>query len=138
METRCTGHCCKRFVLSVTYEELEQSAEAERAGATHWTDKLGKERSLLAQGAQVFDMVIKLEQNENDKLHISPEHMQRYSCKNLDTDNNCTIYETRPNLCKTHGQEDGSCTYAGCTLVPMKKVKRDAKTTKTVVYDEDS
>lgn len=101
--SRCTGHCCRCFVLPCGPAELEA------------------EKARVKDGEQIAAMVIYLGQHEvgwspeAPILDPAPEGHHYYTCKNFDvTTNNCRAYETRPAMCRDYPYGN-PCRYQGCT-----------------------
>lgn len=95
---RCTGHCCKNFFLPYTYQELKQAYEAWYKSELKW----GSEGRELPQDIHlVYPMVI-------------PRHNQKYDCKNLLENGDCSIYDNRPKVCREYPYEN-KCKREGCT-----------------------
>lgn len=133
-EERCTGHCCKSFYFRFDPEELKSIVESYKAWDEfvekrkedpnmsrpdlYYTDRNGKEVFHCyprEEVEQIHGMLIHL-----GKTNIIPETGEKvdrefdtYTCKNFDGEN-CTIYESRPNMCKIH-PTDGVCGYKECT-----------------------
>ncbi len=88
--SRCTGHCCKVFIVGlppVTLKELPTIVgigEAKRLG----------------------EMLIELGTN--------PEGAKVYSCRHLLGNGDCGIYAQRPNMCSAYPYGH-RCHLAGCT-----------------------
>jgi Fe-S-cluster containining protein len=78
---RCSGECCRKFVLSVSYERLNRLAVQEDEEAV-----------------QVLDMLI--------PLGVSPtihgEMREHFTCRHVQANGDCGIYETRPALCRRY------------------------------------
>jgi Fe-S-cluster containining protein len=93
---RCCGDCCKRFPLSVSFEELEQIADNfEGRYPAYYSE----------QGRIIRDMVIPVDVGENGR--------QYYRCRHLLTNGDCGIYAERPTMCSQYpyGKE---CEHKGC------------------------
>lgn len=118
-DSRCTGHCCRCFTLSASYEELKQSVESRSRD-----DKM--EVSRLEDDEFVLDMLIplgKLTEEEalklagpigNDKP-FNPD-AERFTCRHFDG-TNCTVYEDRPAMCREYAvTRPPRCEYLNCTL----------------------
>lgn len=142
MGCRCTGHCCERFNLQFSYEEMQLMKESildgtfkftRESGETYDTSKFKKEEVF-----KVADMIIPLgksylDHNNEPMIAIGgtertngvfdPKQMGEvvvneaswFTCKHFDTETrNCTNYENRPNMCKNHPGHEG-CNYKACT-----------------------
>lgn len=104
--SRCTGHCCKRFPLPYTLDEIRER------------------QATLADGATIADMLIPLD---------SPAEQARdgrvwsfFTCKHLGDNGDCRIYATRPAMCMGYPY-GGVCMNTGCTARP----EPDADPTRT-------
>ncbi len=96
---RCTGHCCKRFALEFSYTEIQEDY-------TLW--RKDRSQSKIPQVEIIAPMLIPLRAN--------PKHSEYlYTCKNLDKDGNCTIYEKRPQMCRDFPMKDVGCHFWKCT-----------------------
>jgi Fe-S-cluster containining protein len=98
MSDRCTGHCCKRFTLPYSPEEL-----------VAYKDR-------LLESDVVVPMVTFLEVStlHADGIDYPDAPRWWYTCKNLLPDGNCGIYETRPRMCWDYPYES-TCQYVDCT-----------------------
>lgn len=86
MADRCTGHCCRRFFLPFSPDELK-AAYFRKMGAA--TDGL-----LLEDIDLVWPMVRFIEQDTNGG-HF-------YSCRHLQPNGDCGIYSVRPAMCRDY------------------------------------
>lgn len=98
---RCSGHCCKRFYLPLSPEELKQSALEQRH----------------IDIETIADMVIFLEKS---KMRVDgtegPEEGHYYTCRHFDeATGNCGIYERRPRMCSEYPY-GSACKYTECTM----------------------
>ena len=115
MTCRCTGHCCRVFVLPYAPDEI-------------W-DK----QDTLRDGRIIADMVIYLGYEPHRDIFIrhgltphkyyddDPRHW--YTCRHY-KDGDCTIYAQRPTMCRAfpYGKD---CEYSDCTAVDIPEMKRD-------------
>lgn len=90
-----TGTCCKLASSEFSYEELKQKARNNDEFARQFTEIFVPYKN-LEQARNVFpeyvDLLIeKLGKNENINF---------YYCKYLQGENECPIYETRPQICR--------------------------------------
>ncbi len=118
MSGRCTGHCCRRFFLGVSLDELR--AELERV------DRGESSRYNPTELRIVVPMLVLLEENvdpdevDNFVKHDPPREraVSRgywYTCRHLNVmTGDCTNYEGRPNMCRDYPY-GGACNYAECT-----------------------
>ena len=128
-ENRCTGQCCRDFVLPYSPAELRQRARAharfQRTGK--WPGPASNKSPLLVRvgptDVQVLTMVRwlgftnKLDPattQDGQTVTTSGKPVHRYTCKNFDG-TNCMIYDTRPRMCRVYGVEN-TCEHKGCTL----------------------
>lgn len=98
---RCSGHCCKRFYLPLSPDELKQARVQGR-----YTDI-----------ETIADMVIFLEKS---KMRVDgtegPEEGHYYTCRHFDeASGNCGIYERRPRMCSEYPY-GAACKYKACTM----------------------
>ncbi len=112
---RCSGQCCSMLLLGGDPNYLRRRRRRARwrivdEGGGSLDDKR------LKDWDQIIEMVIYLGEVANPNRPGSPvDHW--YTCRNHDADSgNCTIYETRPQMCRDfpNGRE---CPNAGCTYV---------------------
>lgn len=113
---RCTGHCCRRFYLRVTPEEIRADAELARAGKTT--------RFSAEEIVKIDEMIIPLEDAKDAKEDIDggppPTDGHYYTCKHHDpVTGNCMNYENRPKLCRDYpfygSGYRNRCRYKDCT-----------------------
>lgn len=109
----CIGNCCAGFTMSCTMEERAKSIKAESEGRQTWTDANGKERGILKDEHVttqfIQDMLIPQGINEDGR--------QTFSCKHFDAvSKSCTIYESRPGLCRRYPATGCDCDHPGCTF----------------------
>lgn len=121
MGDRCTGHCCRNFFLPLTPEELKESYDA----ALDF--KLGRDignKQIIQDIETIYPMVIFLGlvdresldgefPPQGEKLPIQSKQ-NRYTCKNLQPNGDCGIYETRPVMCSEFPY-DRPCEFKSCT-----------------------
>lgn len=124
--SRCTGHCCKAFILPFTPAELwkrydkwhtppipleELPPEEQQEGP-----RIPDEIHLIAPMVRLVDVL-----EAGDTCLMTGKILQAqtifYTCVHLDENNNCGIYEHRPKMCRDYpyGNE---CQCIGCTLEP--------------------
>ncbi len=119
---RCTGHCCRRFVLPFSLEKMR-----EKLKTLHEASSLSDlQAAYIADLAQVIDMVIPLPEPTFDECRdLSAPGAEVsdpagtaglwFTCRNLDTDTgDCNVYETRPKMCRDYPY-GAQCTFKGCT-----------------------
>lgn len=94
---RCTGHCCKRFAI-------EHSFEALQADYKLWQQDPALSR--IADVEKIAIMVIPITSSRDGSEHL-------YTCKNLQTSGDCSIYESRPQMCRDFPGPEG-CHFRGC------------------------
>lgn len=85
---RCTGHCCRSFIIRRSMEAIR--AEAEDGDA---------------DSATMVDMVIPVRVTAG---------VQVYDCRHLRANGDCSIYESRPRMCRDY-PGSSKCTFDGCT-----------------------
>jgi len=135
---RCTGHCCKKFFLPLSPDELKQRYESwQRRGRSPILPTLS-ERLLPMKYALpeeiwlVYPMVRHLGTTEEvqpphtvGNIDNHPGHF--YTCKHYDAKSgDCTIYDIRPKMCADYPYS-GFCQYADCTW-EARKLREDGPT----------
>lgn len=109
MGDRCTGHCCKVFSLPASPAELKQRARWSRRHRL--TGKLPGPASdrapaplLVEDIEQIATMAQPIGYSRNDPITgvewLKAVHW--YTCRNLDAAGNCTVYDTRPRMCREY------------------------------------
>lgn len=98
MTDRCTGHCCRQFVLPLNQAEIDAYA------AGNVPDDESSDRGFMARNA-VFLF-----------WHNGSAY---FTCRQLDkATGNCLAYERRPHTCRDYplyGRLDSGCSNKGCT-----------------------
>jgi Fe-S-cluster containining protein len=132
---RCRGQCCKAFTLTTSVRVnpwlLARMGEVWTALAACETDA---ERDPIVRDAEerliplvrdadvVADMVIWLGEFSANPLTGAPvadgQTQDCYTCKNLQPNGDCGVYEDRPALCRSYGVS-GPCEYALCACRPL-------------------
>lgn len=100
MADRCTGHCCRAFVLhGFTLNEFKERL----------ADGLIK----VKDGSFIADMLIELPQ---DAWKQGPDGKlwPRFTCRHLQPNGDCGAYEFRPQMCREYPY-GSPCEYAECT-----------------------
>lgn len=113
----CPGHCCDGFTMSTTKENRQRSIEAKAAGFDHYITTDGEvHHSFLydefVSPEFINDMLIEKGPAENGNM--------LHTCKYWDRETRlCTIYDTRPGLCRRFPILDQPCEFAhlGCTFI---------------------
>jgi Fe-S-cluster containining protein len=112
MSDRCTGDCCRVFYLPFSPEELQENLRASRAGESQ--DANGH---FIGQDIEtVANMVIHLGAFDRNPVTLAKIDglANYYTCKHLQPNGDCGIYENRPRVCS--GYPYGNhCNYPGCT-----------------------
>ena len=104
MGDRCTGHCCRSFPLSCSFEDLS-------------TDP-----SRFADGEYILDMIIPTGEHYDGPVNAGP----LYTCRHLDpSSGDCREYDHRPALCREHPYKS-PCYSDGCTWEAVACVSSDA------------
>lgn len=119
---RCTGHCCRRFSLPIPWMKVKMIKKAIARGIQDIpTGKPFRTWNIASEDFQkTMDMLIPLgefrEEVQFQRGHRSRKNEERqyhYTCRHYDG-RNCTIYESRPAMCRNY--PDGrKCQYRGCT-----------------------
>ena len=126
MGDRCTGHCCRDFTVPLTREQLveyrRRAAAGEplvRDGEKNWSDI-----------ETIVDMLVHVRTHatapDGSPLHAP---VSRYTCRHLQPNGDCGIYERRPQMCRKYPY-GGECQYRTCTwsLVARSTRKPDVPT----------
>ena len=131
--SRCTGGCCKNFILPFDPMMVENYKRRITAGQKEIIYDQGRYNGYFGvisnNLSQVLDMIIykrtdwynpqyargskKDKQSRYGSMRNKYNRNHVYTCKHFDG-KNCTIYLERPNICRQHGNNN-SCTYRGCT-----------------------
>ena len=95
----CGGDCCRSFYLPFSPEELKEKVED---GA-------------ITDGAQILAMVEHLGHFEKrpHQTTVKTDYDSAghyYRCRNLGVDGLCTVYDSRPEMCRSFPY-DGDCNY---------------------------
>ena len=104
---RCSGHCCRQFTLPFSPDEL--------------LDQMTDPKKNFLDGVQIAEMVVYLgfttpppEMGPTEEQLKVERH--RYTCRNFDdATGSCTVYETRPHMCRDY-PHGNPCRYVGCTM----------------------
>lgn len=101
-ESRCTGHCCRRFSLPLTIEEIQ--IENEKALIWVQAGRTGARPRFDPEEIQkVASMVI-----PTDDPYL-------FNCKHHNAETgDCMNYENRPELCRDYPY-GRACNFAACT-----------------------
>lgn len=100
MSNRCNGLCCKRFIIDHSPEEIAKSTDPDAPILI---------AMLIHHGTVTKNMVQPNGETAADdypQLHI-------YSCKHLQINGNCEIYEKRPKMCADFPY-GGICLFKNC------------------------
>lgn len=105
---RCTGHCCKRFYLPKSPDEIQQMYE-------DWL-KFGQQGTRPHNDIDIIaPMLIYLEySNVHTDGSIKPYKSHYYTCRNFDGQG-CRIYDRRPAMCSDYPY-NAPCIYKDCTM----------------------
>ena len=108
MADRCTGHCCRNFVLPCSPEEIEEY-----------------KTSPVPERRQIARMVVYLGPVTGDfsppgawRKNAVPTQGYQYGCTLLDpVTGDCTIYDDRPPMCRVYpsNHRGDACVHRGCT-----------------------
>ena len=111
--TRCTGHCCRAFVLmGYSPAEIEQRVL-----------RPDPDQPEMQDGVQVLEMVIPLgefasveEAGQGVASTADPTGKMShfYTCRHYKHEQ-CAIYESRPAMCRDYPYRNEPCRYVGCT-----------------------
>lgn len=92
---RCTGHCCRAFSLEHPYELVK--LEYEKFLQTGASDQIPDVK-------MIYEMLIPLGEFKKQEL---------FTCRHLSKEGNCTVYETRPKMCRDFPGPN-PCPYRNC------------------------
>jgi len=123
-KSRCTGDCCKAFYLSVPYDAMWRSRQAQ-VRHEKYNVPLPENYVEYEDNAVILSMVKYLGEFKINPVsgHEYAGPTSLYTCKNLAKNGDCKIYETRPAMCREF--PDGKpCPYPGCT---WRKEDQDAQ-----------
>lgn len=130
---RCRGQCCRNFVLPLSPDDLQESARIARGERGEPTDEeLARGVCGTYQDIEVMaDMVIYLGHFALDAAAYSPlfapeAASHRYTCRHLQANGDCGIYETRPQMCREYPYDRYPCQWAGCERGPLTDEERAA------------
>lgn len=124
---RCTGQCCKEFPLSYGPEELRERCKPRPAlDILRISKPTFLDMAPIQDGEIIADMVIYLGWRRwkladiNDEMKAQPK-MHFYTCKHLQDDGNCGIYDKRPRMCRDYPEygRDGFCGHTTCTRTTL-------------------
>jgi Fe-S-cluster containining protein len=145
MGDRCTGHCCKEFVLSSSYENVRRSYEAHQRGEDKYLSVESEKEIAKAGGnydvpswmtyhspdiATVFPMLVPLgirtHDRETGRELSRPSEI--FTCRHLQTNGDCGIYEKRPDMCSSYPGKYG-CHFSECEWDAARPPEKDALAT---------
>ena len=99
--SRCTGHCCKAFGLSLSLDELRTGNNPDHRFVANMVIPLG----YFASGELLPDGDVS-------------KGGEYYTCKHFDTETgDCLVYNIRPHMCRDLGVTI-RCNKRGCSLGP--------------------
>jgi Fe-S-cluster containining protein len=93
---RCIGHCCRGFSLEFPHATVKSEYQ-------RWQENPAS-ATLIPDIAVIAEMLIPLGVFRKQEL---------FTCKHLSKAGNCTIYETRPKMCRDFPGPD-PCKYRNC------------------------
>ena len=91
---RCVGHCCRGFSLEHPYSTVQAEFEAWKATGS----------SKIPNVEAIHAMLVPLGVFRGQEL---------FTCRHLSPEGNCTIYETRPKMCRDFPGPN-PCPYRNC------------------------
>lgn len=134
-ESRCTGHCCRKFSIGVSPGLAPSDLHN-----IHLNNGIFPETGKpILDFDKIYNMLIyigtiKKNSEEFKRLHASyakppkdPEGFNHYyTCKHLNNETgDCMNYENRPSMCRMHptyGEFGRFCDYADCTWDQVNEV----------------
>ena len=114
---RCGGHCCRCFDLSVSINDLKASIAGTYIGSTGVI-------SVIEDAEKTLDMLVPL--GETTDAEVEGKHgltrligqgpaKERYTCKHLQENGDCGVYDSRPHFCRTYPEKHmASCLWKEC------------------------
>lgn len=140
--SRCTGDCCRAFILNATHEELLAWAAGHiRRAMVERRPLNDHEREQVAIARMVVPLDV-FSLDEARRKALGPDALklaqdlagvqQHYTCKWFDDESgNCTIYEHRPNMCRLYPDNGfaahGGCAFPNCTASCSRKARQEAE-----------
>lgn len=104
---RCTGHCCRGFSLEHPHRVVKEEYERWKRNPSSAT--------LIPDIGTIAPMLVPLGVFRGQEL---------FTCRHLSKAGNCTIYESRPKMCRDFPGPD-PCKYRNCASHgPQSVVKR--------------
>jgi Fe-S-cluster containining protein len=113
VSSRCTGHCCQRFHLPYTPEEL---ADAHHRAIVNEEPETSDLR-MIGLMVRYVGPDIGLDCNGDQRPPALFPQGAWYTCSHF-VDGNCSIYETRPRMCREYPYRAPGCKYRDCTWSP--------------------
>jgi len=122
---RCTGHCCRRFCLPMSYYHLMNNYKLWMAQKE--MDQHVNDIHLIAPMVVYLGHLRSGDQDEGLERNENPDELGHYyRCKHLDeTTNDCTIYDIRPQMCRDY-PNSGTCKYNDCTWEAVKRKEQES------------
>jgi len=135
LKSRCSGHCCQNVCIAISPERLKASyllkgRDKENrifSSKEYWNNDFididliypmlrFKRKQTVHEDSGDLDPGLAKKFSKGSKYYV-------YSCVHHDTKTgNCTIYDIRPEMCRTHGLS--GCGYTGCTNKPAVLLKK--------------
>jgi Fe-S-cluster containining protein len=138
--SRCTGDCCRAFVLNASPEELRTWS------AAHLRSALAAGRPLIHSEREqwfIATMLIPLDLEnlpEDAVKAMGPKAVEEaragnhvlYTCKHLNRETgDCSVYDDRPNMCRIYPDNGfaphGGCGFPNCTASCSRKARQEAE-----------
>ena len=130
MSDRCTGHCCRAFVLGCRSPEELATSEANFWRREGVCDIFGwVEADCVLHTAEDIGWWLpwmkhlgKFTENPTDcpGVEQSPTGYDYYTCTQLSDSGDCKVYKQRPHFCRSYGIEC-ACRFPGCTWKGAKR-----------------
>lgn len=108
--SRCTGHCCRRFTIPASLEEIKRRRNAEVCPP---------DERWIIDGDKLADMLVPLETETREDGTLA----HWFTCRHLLPSGDCGDYENRPEMCSGYPYGK-ACNFDGCTLVPADQLVR--------------
>lgn len=135
---RCTGHCCRHFVLEMSPDELWEAYRRWLYGGAEELFMKPQTHSVYLRADNCYGRVFR-------DIHLvapmvrylgfmeppiklinpdgTPQKAHYYTCKHLAENGDCSIYEHRPDMCRQY-PNGHQCEFAECMWKSMKAKKR--------------
>lgn len=134
-QSRCTGHCCQKFTIPLSPQELREAYDRWLRTQNGYPVPMNghvDDGKLYQDIHLIAPMVVHLGEFKTTPIRqVNPLVVlgknrggHYYRCKHFDSkEKKCTIYETRPHMCRSY-PNGKTCNYAACTWKSHKAKKK--------------